>query len=104
MKTLYDTVAEFISGDWGAEAKCADSPQSAYCIRAADVVPIETHDYSAIPERFVSQNSFTQRQLRKGDIVIEKSGGSPTQSTGRVVYISQSLLSAKTRFLFSKYI
>ena len=103
MKTLYDTVAEFISGDWGAEAKCADSPQSAYCIRAADVVPIETHDYSAIPERFVSQNSFTQRQLRKGDIVIEKSGGSPTQSTGRVVYISQSLLSAKRNIICSNF-
>ena len=103
MKTLYDTVAEFISGDWGAEAKCADSPQSACCIRAADVVPIETHDYSAIPERFVSQNSFTQRQLRKGDIVIEKSGGSPTQSTGRVVYISQSLLSAKRNIICSNF-
>ena len=27
-----------------------------------------------------------------GDIVVEKSGGSPTQSTGRVAYISQELI------------
>jgi type I restriction enzyme S subunit len=30
--------------------------------------------------------------LKEGDLVIEKSGGSPTQSTGRVVYISKDLI------------
>ena len=103
MKTLFDTVAEFISGDWGDETESASAPQSCYCIRAADVVPIEKHDYSTLPLRFVSNNSFAQRQLIKGDIVIEKSGGSPTQSTGRVVYISQSLLSAKRNIICSNF-
>ena len=103
MKTLFDTVAEFISGDWGDETENASAPQSCYCIRAADVVPIEKHDYSTLPLRFVSNNSFAQRQLIKGDIVIEKSGGSPTQSTGRVVYISQSLLSAKRNIICSNF-
>ena len=103
MKTLYDTIAEFISGDWGCEAESDSATQSGYCIRAADIIPIETHDYSTIPQRFVSQSSFDQRHLIKGDIVIEKSGGSPTQSTGRAVYISQSLLSAKRNIICSNF-
>ena len=103
MKMLYDTIAEFISGDWGEEAESSNSTQSAFCIRAADVVPIEANDFSAIPERFVSCSSFSQRQLREGDIVIEKSGGSPTQSTGRVVYISKPLLDAKQNIICSNF-
>ena len=103
MKTLYDTIAEFISGDWGEEAESPTATQSAFCIRAADVVPIESNDFSAIPQRFVSCSSFSQRQLREGDIVIEKSGGSPTQSTGRVVYISKPLLDAKQNIICSNF-
>ena len=103
MKTLYDTIAEFISGDWGEESRSPTSTQPAFCIRAADVVPIEANDFSTIPERFVSSSSFSQRQLREGDIVIEKSGGSPTQSTGRVVYISKPLLIAKQNVICSNF-
>lgn len=33
-----------------------------------------------------------QKCLQVGDIIIEKSGGSPTQSTGRVSLVSQELL------------
>ena len=33
-------------------------------------------------------------RLAVGDIVVEISGGSPTQSTGRAVYVSQALLAA----------
>ena len=103
MKILYDIIAEFISGDWGAESKSPAATQSAFCIRAADVVPIESNDFSAIPKRFVSCNSFSQRKLQEGDIVIEKSGGSPTQSTGRVVYISKPLLDAKQNIICSNF-
>ena len=103
MKMLYDTIAEYISGDWGEESRSPTSTQPAFCIRAADVVPIEANDFSTIPERFVSSSSFSQRQLREGDIVIEKSGGSPTQSTGRVVYISKPLLIAKQNVICSNF-
>ena len=103
MKTLFDTVAEFISGDWGADIESVEAPVLAHCIRAADVEPIEAHNYTTIPTRYLSRKSFTQRQLKFGDIVIEKSGGSPTQSTGRVVYISHALLSAKTNLVCSNF-
>ena len=103
MKMLYDTITEYISGDWGEESRSPTSTQPAFCIRAADVVPIEANDFSTIPERFVSSSSFSQRQLREGDIVIEKSGGSPTQSTGRVVYISKPLLIAKQNVICSNF-
>ena len=103
MKTLFNTVREFISGDWGADAPNAENPHDAYCIRAADVVPIETHDFGSIPMRYLSNRSFSQHQLRLGDIVIEKSGGSPTQSTGRVVFVSKSLIAAKPNLVCSNF-
>jgi type I restriction enzyme S subunit len=103
MKTLFDTVAEFISGDWGNETRNDLESQSVFCIRGADIVPIESHDFSSIPERFISKSSFDQRRLICGDIVIEKSGGSPTQSTGRAVYISHSLFSERNNIVCSNF-
>lgn len=43
------------------------------------------------------------RLLQSGDIVVEKSGGSPTQSTGRVVFISESLIEAKGQIVCSNF-
>ena len=103
MKTLFDTVAEFVSGDWGSDTESAETPSSAFCIRAADVAPIETHNYTTIPERHLAMRSFKLHRLKAGDIVIEKSGGSPTQSTGRVVYVSQSLLAARPNLVCSNF-
>lgn len=103
MKMLYDAIAEFVSGDWGEGKPSINCPLPVYCVRAADVIPIETQNFSSIPKRFVSQSSFEQRQLRVGDIVIEKSGGSPTQSTGRAIYISQSLMESKKNLICSNF-
>ncbi|MDO5128860.1 MAG: restriction endonuclease subunit S, partial [Prevotellaceae bacterium] len=62
------------------------------CVRGADIVPIDNNDFRHIPTRYISQQSFDTKCLQAGDIVVEKSGGSPTQSTGRVAYISQELI------------
>ena len=47
--------------------------------------------------------SFQTRCLQEGDIIIEKSGGSPTQSTGRVVYVSKELLATKNNIVCSNF-
>ena len=73
------------------------------CIRGADIVPIENSEFSAIPIRYISSKSLKTRSLQEGDIVIEKSGGSPTQSTGRVVYISKELIEDKGDIVCSNF-
>ena len=89
---IIDTIEQFISGDWGVEAPTHEATCRVSCIRGADIVPIENNDFGHIPTRYVSRQSFDTKCLKVGDIIVEKSGGSPTQSTGRVSYISQELI------------
>lgn len=90
---LKEIVLEFISGDWGAEAKSLKNPCKIRCIRGADFQPLQTNGkLDSAPIRYVAGNSLSSRKLKKGDIVIEKSGGSPTQSTGRALYVSDAMI------------
>ena len=100
---LWDIIDSFISGDWGNEEESPEAPCCVSCIRGADIVPICNSDFENIPIRYISNRSFTTHCLQEGDIIVEKSGGSPTQSTGRVVYISKELLAAKNNIVCSNF-
>ena len=89
---LADIIELFIPGDWGNEDYSSETPNNVYCIRGADIVPISNHSFCNIPLRYVSDRTIETKLLKEGDLVIEKSGGSPTQSTGRIVYISKDLI------------
>ena len=89
---IKDIIDQFIAGDWGEETCSNETPCAVTCVRGADIVPISEYDFSAIPIRYISQQSYSKKCLQVGDIIIEKSGGSPTQSTGRVSFVSQELL------------
>ena len=88
---LVEVIDSFVSGDWGNEEYSNESPNVVFCVRGADIVPISNHSFNNIPQRYVSDRAIETKLLKEGDLVIEKSGGSPTQSTGRVVYISKDL-------------
>ena len=100
---LSEIIDVFVTGDWGNESSSVESPHAVSCVRGADIVPIGNNEFGKIPLRYISDRSFQQRLLQVGDIVVEKSGGSPTQSTGRAVYISQSLLSARRNIVCSNF-
>ena len=100
---LKNVIEEFISGDWGDESITADATNAIFCVRGADIVPITNSSFDNIPLRYITAKSQKQRQLKVGDIVIEKSGGSPTQSTGRAVYISEELISVKQNVVCSNF-
>lgn len=100
---LCDIIETYISGDWGNDEPTEDACCPVSCIRGADIVPIYNSEYNNIPLRYISEKSLSNRALQEGDIVIEKSGGSPTQSTGRVVYISKELLDEKQNIVCSNF-
>ncbi|MBQ9174080.1 MAG: restriction endonuclease subunit S [Bacteroidales bacterium] len=100
---LIDIIKEFISGDWGEENATEDAPCAVSCVRGADIVPISNSRFENIPVRYISASSLKNRGLSEGDIIIEKSGGSPTQSTGRTVYVSQKLVEAKKNIVCSNF-
>jgi type I restriction enzyme S subunit len=45
-----------------------------------------------MPTRYILPKNYAAKQLTDGDVVVEISGGSPTQSTGRAAVISSALL------------
>ena len=90
---LSEIIESFIPGDWGEESFSSEYPNAVRCVRGADIVPIWNSDYDHIPVRYISNRSFANKQLKVGDIIIEKSGGSPTQSTGRTAFVSEELIS-----------
>ena len=92
---LADVIDVFIAGDWGNESPSEETPNAVYCVRGADIVPISIGEFGDIPLRYVSDKSFEEKTLRAGDMIVEKSGGSPTQSTGRVSYVSEALITEK---------
>lgn len=100
---LIDIIETFISGDWGSEQSSHDSSYKVYCVRGADIEPIYKNDYNQIPQRYISERSALSRTLKAGDIVVEKSGGSPVQSTGRVCLITKELIEEKGNLVCSNF-
>lgn len=45
-----------------------------------------------MPERYIIEKNLIKKKLNSGNLVVEISGGSPTQSTGRIAYVSSDLL------------
>ena len=63
-----------------------------YCIRGADIPEVRAGNKGKMPTRYILPKNLAAKRLVDGDIVVEISGGSPTQSTGRAAAISDSLL------------
>ena len=91
--TFSDLIESTLGGDWGKEAPSRNNSEMVYCIRGADIPDVKAGNKGKMPTRYILPKNFSAKQLLPGDIVVEISGGSPTQSTGRVAAISQSLLS-----------
>lgn len=90
--TLDDITELALGGDWGKDALSEDTSEAAFCIRGADIPDLQKADVGKMPIRYLKNSSLQKRSLRDGDLVIEISGGSPTQSTGRPVLITNELL------------
>ena len=90
--TFSKLIDETISGDWGKDTPSGNNTEMVYCIRGTDIPEVRAGNKGKMPTRYILPKNYIDRQLVNGDIVIEVSGGSPTQSTGRAAAISTSLL------------
>ena len=90
--TFKDIIHSTLSGDWGKESKQGNYSQKVFCIRGADIPNIKRGNKGNMPTRFIIEKNFQSKALMDGDMVIEISGGSPTQATGRACRISRGLL------------
>jgi type I restriction enzyme S subunit len=89
---LDDLKSESLGGDWGQESPGLGFSEAALCIRGADIPSLQGGGFGKMPTRYLKPSSLEKRRLDDGNLVLEVSGGSPTQSTGRTVLISKQLL------------
>ena len=85
-------IEETVSGDWGKDKPSGNNTEMVYCIRGADIPEVRMGNKGKMPIRYILSKNYMAKQLTDGDIVVEISGGSPTQSTGRVAAITEALL------------
>ena len=61
------------------------------CIRGADFPALNANKILNAPTRYILEKNIG-KYLKAGDLIVEISGGSPTQSTGRICYINKITL------------
>lgn len=81
---IKSVITDKISGEWGKEA-VDGSNTSVAIIRTANFFNTGKINFEKIVRREVEQSKVAKKKLINGDVIIEKSGGSPTQPVGRVV-------------------
>jgi len=90
--TLDDYKQVVIGGDWGESEPSLEAAAACLCVRGADIPSLQSGGVGKLPTRYLKPTSVEKRRLLPWDLVVEISGGSPTQSTGRPVLITAGLL------------
>jgi type I restriction enzyme S subunit len=89
--TFSDIILSTIGGDWGKDSLLGNYSKEVFCIRGADIPEIRKGNKGKMPTRFILEKNYLSKALEPDNIVVEISGGSPTQSTGRICIISDEL-------------
>ncbi|MGD9116765.1 MAG: restriction endonuclease subunit S [Dehalococcoidia bacterium] len=90
IRRLSDIVTQNISGDWGEDpvlVKKTDDHVLCRVLRNTDFVNQYNLNFENVAERLINKDKYQKIRLKQGDILIEKSGGSPTQPVGRVALV-----------------
>ena len=97
-------IKETVGGDWGQENPEGDFTKAVNCIRGTDIADLNVGLPERTPIRFVKEKKFENIEPKEGDLIIEISGGTETQSTGRTTYINSDIKSLfNYPFVFSNF-
>lgn len=89
---LSELISETIGGEWGKEFPEGKNTYEIRCIRGTDIPNVEKSYYDDVPVRYVQKKHIDEKQVQKNDIIVEISGGSPIQSTGRICIVEENVL------------
>jgi type I restriction enzyme S subunit len=84
---LGDFVIESVAGEWGNEAKGDENDIPV--LRSTNFTKSGLINFSKLAFRNIEGRKRFKKALRRGDTLLEKSGGSPAQPVGRVVYFDK---------------
>lgn len=103
-RTFEKWISETKGGDWGKEFPQDDFTLEVQCIRGTDIADLQSGLPKSTPIRYVKTKKFESIEPNEGDIVLEISGGTETQSTGRAYYIDSQVKSLFIRpVVFSNF-
>ena len=83
MAKLIDITGKALSGEWGIDDKNGDGVP---VLRTTNFTNEGEVNYEDVVTRTITKKNIDDKFLRKGDIIIEKSGGSDKFPVGRVIY------------------
>jgi len=83
MAKLIDITGKALSGEWGTDDETGNGIP---VLRTTNFTNEGIVNYNNVVKRTITKGKIDEKYLRKGDIIIEKSGGSDKYPVGRVVY------------------
>ena len=96
MAKLIEITGKAMSGEWGDDDA---SGNGIPVLRTTNFTNIGVIDFSNVVTRSIKRANISNKFLRNGDIIIEKSGGSDKQPVGRVVYFEAE----EKKYLFNNF-
>ena len=92
LRAFESLLDDVIGGDWGKEDADENNREPVSIIRGTDIPSLAVGGIGKVPLRYTTERKAARRKLRDGDIIIEVSGGSSKQPTGRSLMITQDML------------
>ena len=83
MVKLIDITGKALSGEWGVDD---EEERGIPVLRTTNFTNEGVVNYNNVVRRRIEKKDIEEKYLRKGDIIIEKSGGSDKFPVGRVIY------------------
>src|SRR3989344_8378873 len=90
--SLKEIVEFSIAGDWGEDPDTFEPTPDyrlCYVLRNTNFDNRYNLNFDDVAQRYIKNNKIEELALQKGDILIEKSGGSPIQPVGRVAFVEE---------------
>ena len=93
---LFDITGKALSGEWGT-----DDPDGCGIpvLRTTNFTNVGKVNYDNVVTRNIQKKNISDKLLKKGDIIIEKSGGTDKNPVGRVIYFEGE----ENKYLFNNF-
>ena len=85
-------LAHTIGGDWGSDAPDGTNDTRVAIIRGTDLPDLDQAQTNRVPIRYTTHKKLANRRMQMGDIVLEVSGGSRDQPTGRSLRLTANAM------------
>jgi type I restriction enzyme, S subunit len=86
-KPIKSLITEQFAGDWGDD----DGETAVSVMRSTNFTNDGQLDMDDVATRYFPQEKADQFGLKKGDLLVERSGGGPEQPVGRIGFINQEM-------------